>query len=171
LIIRRLRNFIEKREPVRAMESVNKVVEDAIALGVAGLRDSGTKWTVKLEPDLPPALIDKVQIQQILVNLIRNAMEAMADCDKRQLTISTGLAGNDVEISVSDTGGGLPEDVVSRLFHPFVTTKPRGMGMGLSICRTIAEAHGGRLWLESNAPEGATFKLALPRGGILEAAK
>lgn len=170
LIIRRLRNFIEKREPVRTPESVNKVVEDAIALGLAGFRDTGTKWTIKLQPDLPTAMIDKVQIQQILVNLIRNATEAMAGRDKRQLTIATSLNGTDVEIAVSDTGTGLPEDVVSRLFHPFVTTKDRGMGMGLSICRTIAEAHGGRLWLASNSPEGATFKLSLPLGGIAEAA-
>ena len=162
LIIRRLRNFIEKREPDRSAEDINKVVEDAIALGMAGFRDTGTKWILKVEPGLPQVFIDKVQIQQILVNLVRNATEAMSGRNKRQLTISTGLEGSDVEIAVSDTGTGLPDDVVSRLFHPFVTTKERGMGMGLSICRTIAEAHGGRLWLASNTPEGATFKLSLP---------
>lgn len=168
LIIRRLRNFIEKREPNRAEENINKVVEDAIALGLAGVRDSGIKWTLKLQPDLPPVLIDKVQIQQILVNLIRNAIEAMAGLPKRQLTLRTQLDGDEVEVSVSDSGHGLPEDVVSRLFHPFVTTKDSGMGMGLSICRKIAEAHGGRLWLDENSRKGATFKLRLPIGGIAE---
>jgi len=168
LIIRRLRNFIEKREPNRAEENINKVVEDAIALGLAGVRDSGIKWTLKLQPVLPPVLIDKVQIQQILVNLIRNAIEAMAGLPKRQLTLRTQLDGNEVEVSVSDSGHGLPEDVVSRLFHPFVTTKDSGMGMGLSICRKIAESHGGRLWLDENSPKGATFKLRLPIGGIAE---
>jgi two-component system sensor kinase FixL len=171
LIIRRLRNFIEKREPDRAPEDVNKIVEDAIALGLAGFRDTGTKWILKLQPGLPQVLIDKVQIQQILVNLIRNATEAMGGRDKRQLTITTALDGNEVEIAVADTGSGLPNDVVSRLFHPFVTTKERGMGMGLSICRTIAEAHGGRLWLASNTPQGATFKLSLPIGSAMEGGK
>lgn len=171
LIIRRLRNFIEKREPDRSPENINKVVEDAIALGLAGFRDTGTKWTLKLQPDIPQVLIDKVQIQQIMVNLIRNAIEAMSGRGKRQLTITTRLAGSDVEIAVSDTGSGLPEDVVSRLFHPFVTTKERGMGMGLSICRTIAEAHGGRLWLGANTPEGATFKLSLPASAEAEASE
>jgi two-component system sensor kinase FixL len=171
LIIRRLRNFIEKREPDRAPEDVNKIVEDAIALGLAGFRDTGTKWILKLQPGLPQVLIDKVQIQQILVNLIRNATEAMGGRDKRQLTITTALDGNDVEIAVADTGSGLPNDVVSRLFHPFVTTKERGMGMGLSICRTIAEAHGGRLWLAANTPQGATFKLSLPIGSAMERGK
>jgi two-component system sensor kinase FixL len=171
LIIRRLRNFIEKREPDRSAEDINKVVEDAIALGMAGFRDTGTKWILTAEPGLPQVFIDKVQIQQILVNLVRNATEAMSGRNKRQLTISTGLEGSDVEIAVSDTGTGLPDDVVSRLFHPFVTTKERGMGMGLSICRTIAEAHGGRLWLASNTPEGATFKLSLPIGNAGEPAQ
>jgi len=171
LIIRRLRNFIEKREPDRSAEDINKVVEDAIALGMAGFRDTGTKWILKVEPGLPQVFIDKVQIQQILVNLVRNATEAMSGRNKRQLTISTGLEGSDVEIAVSDTGTGLPDDVVSRLFHPFVTTKERGMGMGLSICRTIAEAHGGRLWLASNTSEGATFKLSLPIGNVGEPVK
>jgi two-component system sensor kinase FixL len=124
-----------------------------------------------VEPGLPQVFIDKVQIQQILVNLVRNATEAMSGRNKRQLTISTGLEGSDVEIAVSDTGTGLPDDVVSRLFHPFVTTKERGMGMGLSICRTIAEAHGGRLWLASNTSEGATFKLSLPIGNVGEPVK
>lgn len=170
LIIRRLRNFIEKREPPRASENINQVVEDAISLGFSGFRDTGIKWHLKLQPDIPPVLIDKVQIQQIFVNLIRNATEAMSGLSKRQLTIATTLDEDGVEISVSDTGTGLPEDVVSRLFHPFVTTKDRGMGMGLSICHTIAEAHGGRLWLASNGTTGATFTLRLPVGGASEVA-
>jgi two-component system sensor kinase FixL len=170
LIIRRLRNFIEKREPVRAKEDINKVVEDAISLGHSGFRDTGIKWTLKLQPGIPLVLIDKVQIQQILVNLIRNATEAMSDLDKRQLSIATAVDDHEVEIAVADTGIGLPDDVVSRLFHPFVTTKERGMGMGLSICRTIAEAHGGRLWLDSNSAGGATFKLRLPANASSEIA-
>ncbi|HVZ68348.1 MAG TPA: PAS domain S-box protein [Rhizomicrobium sp.] len=162
LIIRRLRNFIEKREPNRVEEDINKVVEDAVALALAGVRDSGIKWTLKLQPNLPPVLIDKVQIQQILVNLVRNAIEAMTGMTVKQLTLQTRLDGDEVEVSVKDSGHGVQEDVVSRLFHPFVTTKENGMGMGLSICRKIAEAHGGHLWLDENSPKGATFILRLP---------
>ena len=162
LIIRRLRNFIEKREPNRAPEDINKAVEDAVELGMAGHRDTGVKLHLNLQRPLRTALVDKVQIQQILVNLIRNAVEAMSKSDKRDLTIATRQSGDEIEIAISDTGTGLPEEIVSRLFHPFVTTKERGMGMGLSICRTIAEAHGGKLSLDSNTKKGATFVLRLP---------
>jgi two-component system sensor kinase FixL len=162
LIIRRLRNFIEKREPIRAPEDINRAVEEAVELGLAGMRDGGIKRRLGLEPGLPTLLIDKVQIQQILVNLIRNAVEATSSCPRREVAITTHRDGNNVEITVADTGTGIPAEVESRLFHPFVTTKAHGMGMGLSICRKIAEAHGGRLWLAANSEEGATFILRLP---------
>jgi two-component system sensor kinase FixL len=170
LIIRRLRNFIEKREPNRAEENINKVVEDSVELGLAGMRDTGIKLQLRLQRVTPAVLIDKVQIQQILINLIRNAIEAMEGADKRELTITTRANATEVEIEVADTGTGLPHEVVSRLFHPFVTTKDQGMGMGLSICRTIAEAHGGKLWLDSNTDKGAAFVLQLPTASSPEAA-
>jgi two-component system sensor kinase FixL len=106
-----------------------------------------------------------VQIQQVLVNLIRNAVDAMQTCPRRQITLSARPSeDNMVEIGVSDTGPGLAPEVVDRLFQPFVTTKEHGMGVGLSISRTIIEAHGGRLWVEQNQDGGAFFHLTLPAG-------
>jgi two-component system sensor kinase FixL len=115
-------------------------------------------------------LVDRVQIQQVLVNLIRNAVEAMAGEDaheappRREVIITAAPAGPEmVEVSVADTGPGLPPEVVDRLFEPFVSTKPNGMGVGLSICRTIVSMHDGRLWAEPNGEAGTVFRFTVPR--------
>jgi two-component system, LuxR family, sensor kinase FixL len=105
---------------------------------------------------------DRVQIQQVLLNLIRNAMEAMEDCEVRELSVGTVVDDTNVLISVADTGSGIPPEIEAKLFQPFVTTKPEGMGIGLSVCRTIVEAHGGRLWIESNEGGGSVFRFSLP---------
>jgi two-component system sensor kinase FixL len=111
-------------------------------------------------------LIDKVQIQQVLLNLMRNAVEAMHGSSRRELRISTRMSSDDqVEVSVADSGPGLPEVVREKLFQPFVTTKPSGMGVGLSICRGIVEAHGGRMWLADRPGGGADFRFTLPVAG------
>jgi two-component system, LuxR family, sensor kinase FixL len=162
-IIRRLRDFIEKREISRAEESLNKVVEEALALGLVGVADANVRAKIDLGPDLPPVLVDRIQIQQVLINLIRNSVEAMQGVDKRELTVVTaspelGFA----RVSVLDTGPGLSEEVASRLFQPFVTTKTKGMGIGLTISQTIIEAHGGRIWAAPNACGGAAFHFQLP---------
>jgi two-component system sensor kinase FixL len=107
-------------------------------------------------------VIDKIQIQQVLLNLMRNAVEAMAGSARRELSITTVRAGDMVEISVADTGPGLPESVRARLFQPFVTTKSSGMGVGLSVCRTIVEAHGGELRVEDGAGGGTVFLFTVP---------
>jgi two-component system sensor kinase FixL len=162
-IIKRLRAFLEKREPVRAKEDLNAVLQEAIALGFVGSIDEGVKLVLDLGSKLPPVQVDKVQIQQVMVNLIRNATEAMRDSSVRKLTISSYRVGSDfVEVAIADTGSGLPETVVSRLFEAFVTTKEQGMGVGLSICRTIIESHGGRIAATSNEPNGTIFKIQLP---------
>ncbi len=122
----------------------------------------GVKLTLRFDPEAEHAVIDKVQIQQVLFNLLRNAVEAMEASPRRELTIATAFAGTMVEISVADTGPGLPEAVRGNLFQPFVTTKPTGMGVGLSICRAIAEAHGGELRVDAS-PGGAVFRLTVPR--------
>src|SRR6185295_3979145 len=112
---------------------------------------------------LPPVLVDKIQIQQVLINLIRNSVEAMQGVERRELTVATAPAdAGFAQVSVLDTGPGLSEDVANRLFTPFVTTKAKGMGIGLTISQSIIEAHGGRIWAEPNAGSGAAFHFLLP---------
>jgi two-component system sensor kinase FixL len=115
-----------------------------------------------MDPGLPEAFVDRVQIQQVLLNLIRNAMESMDGCAVRDLTIEASARPDHVRVSMADTGIGVPPEIEARLFQPFVTTKPEGMGIGLSVCRTIVEAHSGRLWMESNPGGGSVFRFTLP---------
>jgi two-component system sensor kinase FixL len=161
-IIRRLRGFVEKREPNRANEDLNKLIEDAIALGLVGASNASIRVDTTLDRAVPRVFIDKIQIQQVMINLLRNAAEAMQDSTRRELTVVTALEDNYALVTVSDTGPGLAEEVLRRLFEPFVTTKQSGLGIGLSICRTIIEAHGGRLWTETNKAGGAVFRFRLP---------
>lgn len=165
-IIQRLRAFLEKREPQRTNEDLNVVLQEAIALGFVGSADEGVKLVLDLASDMPPVPLDKVQIQQVIVNLIRNASEAMKDSPIRELAISSYRAGPKlVEIALADTGPGISDAVADQLFEAFVTTKEKGMGVGLSICRTIVEAHGGRISAASNRPTGTIFKIQLPVSG------
>jgi len=162
-IIQRLRAFLEKREPQRARQDLNTVLQEAIALGFVGSIDEGVKLVLDLASDLPSVQVDRIQIQQVLVNLIRNATEAMRNSSIRELVISSYRAGlHLVEISVADTGPGVSNAVADQLFEAFVTTKEKGMGVGLSICRTIVEAHGGRISTVPNLPNGTIFKVQLP---------
>lgn len=161
-IIRRMRDFIEKKEPDRQPEDLNGVVSEAIALGLVDASDSDVDVKVNLAQGIPPIAIDRVQIQQVMVNLMRNGVEAVQQSEKRELRISTRLDGDFAAVGVADTGPGLPEEVASRLFQPFVSTKSQGLGMGLAICRTIVEAHGGRLWAEPNTGGGTAFHFVLP---------
>jgi two-component system sensor kinase FixL len=162
-IIRRLRDFVQKGETDRRIENLSKLVEEASALALLGAKDSNIRVAIRLDPSVDQILADRVQIQQVLLNLIRNSVDAMLDSPVRRLTISSQAAEGDmVEISVADTGGGMAPEVLEKLFQPFVTTKSQGMGVGLSICRTIIEAHGGRIWTEPNTPSGTIFRFSLP---------
>jgi two-component system sensor kinase FixL len=162
-IIRRLRDFVLRGESERRVESVAKLVEEAAALALVGSREQGLQLRFALDPACDRVAADRVQIQQVLVNLLRNAMEAMAESPRRELAVSSRpVADGLVEIAVADTGQGLPEAVRAKLFQPFFTTKEAGMGVGLSISRTIVEAHGGKLSAEANPAGGATFRLTLP---------
>jgi two-component system sensor kinase FixL len=156
-IIRRLRQFVEKRESERRADDLNTVVQEALALALVGAKSAGVVLHVKYCDDLSPASIDRVQIQQVVMNLVRNAIEAMAQSSRRELGVETGLQDGDVFVRVSDTGPGLPTEVAAQLFTPFVTTKDSGMGIGLSICRTIIEAHGGRIWANGRPQGGTVF--------------
>jgi two-component system sensor kinase FixL len=131
-------------------------------LGQINVAERGVKLRVTLAPGLPLVRIDRVQIQQVLINLIKNAIEAMEGVSRRELTVTIAQTAPDkVQVAVADTGPGIASDIAEKLFQPFVTTKAHGMGMGLSICRGIVEAHGGRLWLEENPGGGALFRFTV----------
>jgi two-component system sensor kinase FixL len=161
-IIRRLRDFVARGESERRVESINKLIEEANALALVGAKEHGVRVRHQIDPAHDLILADKVQIQQVLLNLLRNAMDAMTGGERRELLVSTRpLDTNMIEVSVADTGPGISADIASQLFQPFVTTKPQGMGVGLSISRTIIEAHGGQIWTEPNPGGGAIFRFTL----------
>ena len=166
-IIRRLRQFVGKGENERRLEDLNNVVEEASALALVGAKEQGVRVMVELAPDLPRIALDRIQIQQVVLNLVRNAIEAMSAAEERLLTIGTRKdakqgVGYLAEVKISDTGSGLAPAVLGQLFQPFVTTKAGGMGVGLSICRSIVDAHGGRIWAEPNPRGGTSFTFTLP---------
>jgi two-component system sensor kinase FixL len=145
------------------VEDLPQLVTEANALALVGSREHGIDVQVNLDRNAEEVFVDRVQIQQVLLNLIRNAIEAMIDSPVRSLTISSSAGPRDfVTISVEDTGGGISEAIAPQLFQPFVTSKPTGMGIGLSICRTIVEAHGGRIWCEPGRDRGTIFRFTLP---------
>jgi len=161
-IIRRLRDFVARGETERRIESLKKLLEEASALALVGTRDRGVRVVYRFDPGLDLVLVDKVQIQQVILNLVRNAIEAMEQSDRRELTIATerdpdGMAA----VKVSDTGTGISPDVASQLFQPFITTKPHGLGVGLSISRTIVESHGGRITVGPNPQGGTIFRFTV----------
>jgi two-component system sensor kinase FixL len=165
-IIARLRAFVRKGEGAQRPERLAAVIEEAAALALIGVRERDVKVRMSTAPALPPVAIDKVQIQQVLVNLMRNAIEAMAESAPRELTIAAEpLPDGMVAVRVADTGPGIAAEIAERLFQPFVTTKTQGMGVGLWICRAIVEGHGGRLWAEANPGGGAMFVFTLPVAG------
>ena len=162
-IIRRLREFVARGESERRVESVSKLTEEASALALVGAKELGVRVTFRLDPDADLVLADRVQVQQVLLNLIRNAIEAMEGTERRELFVqSAPFSDGMVVIEVADTGPGVSEEIASQLFQPFVTTKQQGMGVGLSISRTIVEAHGGQIWVEPNPGGGTIFRLTLP---------
>ena len=163
-VIRQLRGFVSKGETERRIQNLNQLVEEALALALVGARQRGVRASLELDHSLPPVFVDHVQIQQVVLNLVRNAVEAMEEVERRELTIGTraipeqGMA----EVIVADTGPGIAPELADRLFQPFVTTKATGMGLGLSICREIVEAHDGRLSAAPGPSGGTVFRVTLP---------
>jgi two-component system sensor kinase FixL len=144
------------------VESIKKLVEEASALALVGAKERGVRVRFNLDPTVDLVLADKVQIQQVMLNLVRNAIEAMEASDRRELTIATAPApGALVAVSVADSGAGIAPEISAQLFQPFITTKPHGMGVGLSISRTIIEAHGGQISVEPNPGGGTVFRFTV----------
>lgn len=172
-IIRRLREFVVRGESERRVESISKLTEEASALALVGAKELGVRVKFRLDPGVDLVLADRVQVQQVLLNLIRNAIEAMEGSKLRELFVqSAPFADGMVVINVADTGPGISEEISVQLFQPFVTTKQHGMGVGLSISRTIVEAHGGKIWVEPNPGGGTIFRLTLPavaKGDLVDA--
>ncbi len=168
-IIRHLRQFVRKHKPQKTETSLNALVSEVIGLIQGELRKQGVGLLLQLDEGLPPVSVDGIQIEQVLLNLLRNALEAMlpAALQVRELTISTGLnREGHAQCMVADSGPGMEAESLRHVFEPFVTSKgTEGMGMGLSISRSIIEAHGGRLWAESDSGQGATFFFTLPVDG------
>jgi two-component system, LuxR family, sensor kinase FixL len=163
-VIRRLRGFVSKGETERRIQNLNQLVEEALALALVGARQRGVRASLELDHTLPPVLVDHVQIQQVVLNLVRNAVEAMEQVQRRELTIGTRAIAEQgmAEVIVADTGPGIAPELADRLFQPFVTTKATGMGLGLSICREIVEAHHGRLTAAPGSSGGTVFRVTLP---------
>lgn len=162
-IIRHLREFVTRGETDKGPEDINHLVEEAGALALVGSRERGIKSVFDFGSESSIVVADRVQIQQVLINLMRNAMEAMRDSPEKQLIVRTRHVSPDwLQVEVEDTGPGIADEVAPQLFQPFVTTKANGMGIGLSISRRIIESHGGELTVTKNAAGGATFSFSLP---------
>jgi two-component system sensor kinase FixL len=161
-IIRRLREFVSRGDSERGVENLAKLIEDASTLALVGTRENAIAVSFRLDPGAKLVLVDRIQIQQVLVNLIRNAVDILLESPgTRVLEIATQRDDDTVQVSVADSGAGLAPEVRAHLFQPFVTTKQKGMGLGLSICRTIIEAHGGKIWVDSRPQGGTIFSFTL----------
>jgi signal transduction histidine kinase len=167
-VIARMRTFVRKAAPQKVRLALHDVIAEVVALADGELRRHGVALHTDLAADLPPVLADRVQVQQVLLNLVMNGIEAMKEVTDRprQLLIRSRPEGSSqVLVAVQDSGIGLDEQSLERVFEAFYTTKPEGMGMGLSISRSVIEAHGGRLWTVANSDYGATFQFTLPTEG------
>ncbi|ODU77258.1 MAG: PAS domain-containing sensor histidine kinase [Novosphingobium sp. SCN 63-17] len=163
-IVRRLRAFVTLGTIERTVEALPALINEACVLALMGAREQGIHTYFELGPEALAVLVDRIQIQQVMVNLIRNACEAMTDSPERRLRIETHPYGTDfVRVTISDSGTGVPTAIHDQLFKAFYSTKQEGMGLGLSICRTIIEAHEGKIWLETREGRGTSFHFTLPR--------
>jgi two-component system sensor histidine kinase DctS len=163
-IIRRVHDFVRKREPTFGPLRMNAVVEEAVGFAAADARRRRVRVEVALSENDPEILGDPVLLQQVVLNLLRNAMDAMAATppEGREIRVATSVSPDGVAVSIADRGAGIPDDVRAHLFQPFFTTKAEGMGMGLNICRSILELHRGRVWADPNPGGGTVFSFSLP---------
>ena len=160
-IVRRLRDFIARGETDRHVVSLERLVNEASALALVN-GDSTVEVEIQLDGKADSVFVDRIQIQQVILNLLRNAVEAMEGTRQRRIRITSKRAGGGfVEVTIADSGPGLDAEVAERLFQPFVSTKSSGMGLGLSICHTIINGHGGRIWAEASDLGGTSFHFTL----------
>jgi C4-dicarboxylate-specific signal transduction histidine kinase len=167
-VIGRIRSLINKTAPERAQVQINEIIGEVVALAQRQASKNDVSVVTDLAPNLSPILGDRIQLQQVILNLMLNGIEAMSGVDDRprRLMIRSQMQDADqVRVSVEDSGIGVKAEIMDRLFEPFFTTRPQGIGMGLPISRSIIEAHGGRLWVESSVNHGSVFQFTLPRGG------
>jgi C4-dicarboxylate-specific signal transduction histidine kinase len=167
-IVRRLRRFVRQSRPgqsVQAVVDINTLIHEVVALLDGEISAAQVETCFELTDPLPHVAVDRIQVEQVLVNLIRNALDAMHECDaaSRQLAVQTSRDANDrIRVCVQDSGTGIPPDQLAQVFHRFFTTKPEGMGLGLPISRSIVENHGGKLSVTSVLGRGTTFQFDLP---------
>ncbi|HEY4469986.1 MAG TPA: MASE4 domain-containing protein [Stellaceae bacterium] len=162
-IIKHMRDFVTRHESEKHFENIPKLLRDGALLALHAAGEPAPAVEIRCDPEASAAFLDRVQIEQVVFNLVHNAIEAMSSGERRVLTLSTKLTSDRMtEISVADTGPGVSADIRARLFEPFVTTKESGLGIGLSICRVIVEAHGGKLTAEDNPAGGAIFRFTIP---------
>lgn len=161
-IVERLRKQVARGGGERKNDAIDAIVAESLELAATTVQKGSVHASCEALPPLPPVLVDRVQIQQVVINLIRNAVEAMENSAIKRLQLRATAEGGGVRVDVADFGAGLPQSVAEKLFQPFVTTKEGGMGLGLSICKDIIETHGGRLWAEPNTPSGTVFSFTLP---------
>jgi len=163
-IIRRIRAFVSHRSTSCTEQDTNVLIDDVLDLLEGELRKSGVQLVCDFHDELPPIEVDGIQIQQIVVNLVRNALEAMANIEpkSRTLTISTRSLRDELYVHITDTGPGIDPAIATNLYHPFHTTKDNGLGLGLAICRILIEAHRGRIECSSEPQGGTTFSFVLP---------
>jgi two-component system sensor kinase FixL len=169
-ITQRWRGFVSRDDSEKRIEPVSTLIKESAELALLGTKQKAV--SIKIQDDLLDVMVvvDKIQIQQVLLNLLRNAIEAVADQDHREIALLTETRNDTVQISVVDSGPGLPAEVQAKLFQPFVSTKKTGMGVGLSICHSIITAHNGRIWAEPNPEGGTIFRLTLPTASADEPA-
>jgi C4-dicarboxylate-specific signal transduction histidine kinase len=168
-IVRSLRQLVNRGETERRIETLPSMIEEASALVLNSMAPLAARVRFEFDGSVRDVLVNRVQIQQVIVNLIRNAFEAMADQEPREVTLTARARDDEtIEIAVADIGPGIPSDIVGRLFEPFVSSKHDGMGLGLSISRSIIEAHDGQLIAEPNPGGGTIFRFTVPSGGAAD---
>jgi signal transduction histidine kinase len=163
-VIRRLRSFVRKEAARREYADVNHLVQEAAHLIESEAQRKGVAIRFHLETGMLPIQVDPVQIEQVVVNLLRNGIDSVSRLEggAGEIVVTTEVADGWIRVAIRDTGTGLPDGAEGKLFEPYFTTKPDGLGMGLSISRSIVEAHGGSMWAEPNEPRGMTFVFRLP---------